>query len=476
MLSILDTRPAHHCQGFSRREFLRIGSLAMSGLALPHVLQQRAQAANGGYLRNKSVVLLFLQGGAPHIEFFDPKMSAPAEIRSITGEISTRTPGVTFGSTFPTLAAMTDRFSIVRSYGSGEGNHTYREVLSGRTAKDRRDRDPNGATVSSVYARVRGTNHPKTGLPTNILVLPEAVNGGLKLGGSFETSALPELTQSGSLGASYTAFNPSGGGNLKSDMELRLSPERLSDRRTLLGQFDRLRYRGDASGAIERATVYEQQAFDIITRGVADAFDLSKEDPRTVERYDTSRRFNVDQLTQWPDMRRASSQLGRQMLLARRLIEAGCGFVTVSDCGWDFHANQNSPKNMAGIYPMGGQVDHAVGTFLEDLRQRGMSDDVLLIVTSEMGRSPRINNSGGREHHSEMTTLLLAGGGLKMGQVVGQSDRQAARAITEPYRPEHLFATVMHTLFDISQLRLDQRLPRDVLKLTETGQPIHELI
>ena len=125
-------------------------------------------------------------------------------------------------------------------------------------------------------------------------------------------------------------------------------------------------------------------------------------------------------------MRRSSNLLGKQMLLARRLCEAGCGFVTVSDCGWDMHANGNSPKNMAGLPPLASQVDHAVAAFLEDVHERGLSDKILLVVTGEMGRTPRRNRDGGRDHYANLTTLALAGGGLKMGQVIGQSDRLAA--------------------------------------------------
>ena len=127
-------------------------------------------------------------------------------------------------------------------------------------------------------------------------------------------------------------------------------------------------------------------------------------------------------------MRRASNLLGKQMLLARRLCEAGGGFVTVSDCGWDMHANGNSPKKMANLPPMASQVDHAVAAFLEDVHERGLSDRILLVVTGEMGRTPRRNRDGGRDHYANLTTLALAGGGLKMGQVIGQSDSKAVAA------------------------------------------------
>ena len=469
MLSIRDKLPAHDCQGFSRREFLRVGTLGAGALSLPGLLRSKAMAGIGAdVLRDKSVVLLFLQGGPPHIEFFDPKISAPSEIHSITGEVQTKLPGITFGATFPKLAAMTDRFTLVRSYGSGQSGHTYGEVVSGN--------NPTKASISSIYARVRGNNHPQSGLPTNVLVLPEAVQDGLKMGGNFETGALPTLTQPGSFGPTYAAFNPSGGGDLKQDMALAVAPDRFGDRRTLLQRLDRLRRSSDTNGSISGLDTYQQQAFEMITRGVAEAFDLSKEDARTVEQYDTSKLFRMEELTRWYDMKRASNLLGRQMLLARRLCEAGCGFVTVSDCGWDYHANGNSPKQMAGIYPMGGQVDHAVATFLEDVHARGLSEKILLIVTGEMGRTPRLNNNGGRDHYGELTPLLIAGGGLKMGQVIGQSDSHATRAVGESYRPPHLLATIMHTLFDVGRLRLEQNVPREIIRFAETSRPIDNLL
>ena len=467
MLTISDPHPAHDCQGFSRRDFLRIGTLGAGGLSLAGLLGTQARADAGSVLSGKSVVLLFLQGGPPHIEFFDPKMTAPREIRSITGEVQTRHPGITFGATFPKLAQRADQLVVVRSYGSGNAGHTYEQVVTGA--------DPSGPAISAVYARVRGTNHPQTGLPTNVLVLPEAVQDGVKFEANFETSALPTLTQAGTLGPTYAAFNPSGGGDLKQDMQLKLPAARLEDRLTLLRQLDGIRRHAELSGSIESFSFYQQQAFDVVVRGVASAFDLSKEDAGTIARYDTSHLFRMEELTRWYDMRRASNLLGRQLLLARRLCEAGCGFVTVSDCGWDYHANGNSPKQMAGIYAMGGQVDHAVSAFIDDVRERGLEDKILLVVTGEMGRTPRLNNNGGRDHYGELTPLLLFGGGLKMGQVIGQSDGQAGRAVTEPYRPQQLIATVMQTLFDVGKLRLVPNIPREIIRLTEIGKPIDHL-
>jgi uncharacterized protein (DUF1501 family) len=469
MLTIFDNRSDRTCQGYSRREFLRVGGLGLlGGLTLPGLLASRAQAAAAGRLvKDKSVVLLFLSGGPSHIEFFDPKMDAPAEVRSINGEVQTRLPSITFGASFPKLAAMTDKIAIVRSYATGRGDHTYLLPASGD--------NPMKATMGALFARVAGVNDPHTGMPNNVLIVPEAIDRGLRLQGNFETGALPTLTAPGDLGASYRAFDPSGSSEIQRNMELRLPADRFHDRRYLLSEFDTLWREVDNRGVLSGADRFQQQAFDVISRGVAQAFDLSREDPRLVARYDTSGYFRNEDVQRYYDMRRASNLLGKQMLLARRLCEAGAGFVTVSDCGWDMHANENSPRNMTALPWMAGQVDHAVATFLEDVHERGLSDKILLVVTGEMGRTPRKNNNGGRDHWGNLTTLLLAGGGLRVGQVIGRSDRTASSPATERFGPAHLMATVMHTLFDIGEVRVQRELGR-VANIISEGTPIPGLL
>jgi hypothetical protein len=485
MLTIRDHRLDRNCQGLARREFLKIGALGFGGLlTLPQLLAAKAKGASqGGVVKDRSVVLLFLQGGPSHIELFDPKMSAPSEIRSMTGEAATKLPGITFGGTFGKMGAIADKLAVVRSYGSRNSGHTYESVTTAGNSLN--------ASMGAIYARVAGANHPRTGMPASILVLPEAVQDGLKLESNFETGALPTLTQPGDLGPTYEAFNPAGGGQLKEDLELKIGAERLGDRRQLLASLDQVKRAVDKNGsphapredmhhaerdAYQGENRFQQQAFDVITRGVAEAFDLSKEDSRTIERYDTTKLFPARETQRWYDMHRSSNLLGRQMLLARRLCEAGCGFVTVSDCGWDMHANENSPKFMAGMYPLGGQVDHAVSAFVEDIHQRGLEDKILLVVTGEMGRTPRLNNNGGRDHYGELTPLVFAGGGLKMGQVIGQSDPHAARPATMPYDPTHLLGTIFHSLFDVGKLRLESSIPREIIRIAENSQPIDGLV
>src|SRR5262245_60136205 len=174
MLALCDPRHDRNCQGLSRRELLRIGGIGFGGLlTLPQLLAVKSRAAAlGQVVKDRSVVLLFLQGGPSHIELFDPKMTAPSEIHSITGEVKTKLPGITFGGTFPKLAAITEKLAVVRSYGSQNANHTYQPVTTAGNLLN--------ASLGSVYARIAGTNHARTGMPANILVLPEAVHDGLR--------------------------------------------------------------------------------------------------------------------------------------------------------------------------------------------------------------------------------------------------------------------------------------------------------
>jgi uncharacterized protein (DUF1501 family) len=455
---------------WNRREFLRIGSLALGGLTLPGLLQAKARGGDAGRLTtDKAVVLLFLQGGPSQTETFDPKMTAPEEVRAIFGEVKTALAGVTFGATFPKLAALAGRLAVVRSFASGNADHqNYVAVAGGNPLK---------VPMGTLYARVAGSNDPRTGMPTNTLVTPEAVGNGVKLQQNFETQSLQKLvTASQGIGASYGFFDPSGGGDLRKDLELKLPRERFDDRRTLLHQLDDFRRQVEETHALDSASAHEQRAYEVIVRGISQAFDLAHEDPGTIAKYDTSSLFRQDEVQKWGDMRRSSNLLGKQMLLARRLVEAGCGFVTVMDAGWDMHSNGNSPKGLAGMKWLGAQVDHAVAAFVEDLKERGLSDKVLLVVTGEMGRTPKINKNGGRDHWGNLTPLLLAGGGLKMGQVIGASDRQAGAPATEKCTPENLLATVMHTLLDVGQVRVAREVPKNVVEVVSGGKPIAQLL
>ncbi len=285
-----------------------------------------ATSSQSGVLRDKAVVFLFMHGGPSQIETFDPKMSAPAEIRSVTGEVQTRLPGVTFGGTFPKLAERADRLAIVRSFSfENIGNHDVRPLV-GKESLD--------ASLGMVYARVAGANRPGTGMPTNVLLFPQSVD---PTAGPNQNS-YGRFDSTGPFGSAYAPLipGPSGsGGSLHVDMRLTLSRERMEDRRQLLAQLDGVRRQLDFEGFDDN----RQQAYETILGGVARAFDLSQEDRRVIDRYDTSRLCNPESVRLGPDGRQKGfypryvdhgKTLGKEMLLARRLVEAGCGFVTVT--------------------------------------------------------------------------------------------------------------------------------------------------
>ena len=450
------------CSGISRRDFVRAGVLSLGGLSLSHLLATAAaaQAARKDYVRDRSIVLLFLGGGASHIETFNPNLGAPEPYASVTGEVKTAIPGLTLGGTFPRLAAHAKRLAVVRSFSHENSNHPKAivHVLTGGT-------DPTGDgkigySMGSVYAKLRGPHHETTGLPNYCLVTTDEVDGQYNM----ERSRIAAGSHAGELGLACAPFDPSGGGQLLKDLTLAVAPDRLGDRQSLLAQLDTAKRSLDARGHMAGLDRFEQQALEMIVRGAGDAFDLSKEDPRTRERYDTSE-FRVGKKNFQP------STIGRQMLMARRLVEAGCGFVTVQNSGWDMHADGNNPGIGPGMHMLGPPLDRAVGAFLDDLESRALLDRTLLIITGDFGRTPTVNARGGRDHYPRLGTLAFFGGGLCSGQIIGQSTAKNDAPASEPIGPAHLLSTVLHALFDIGQMRLDTSLPRDLAKLAEP-QPI----
>ncbi len=460
MLDLLNDRRANTCDGRSRREFLRIGSLGIGGLSLPWLLRARAEAAAAGLpVRHKSVVMVFCSGGISHIETFDPKPAGPAEFRSMTGDLATSLPGVAFGGTFESLSRLAHRLAIVRSFSHKEANHpkAIEQVFTCANTT--------GASLGTIMSRLRGTSDPVTGMPSHVHLFTDEVDNQY----NNEKGRMLKADGPGTLGAAYTPFYPSGQGQANQNMQLRLPLDRLDDRRELRRSLDRLNHEVDASGSMQGLDKFEQQAFDLILGKSRDAFDLAKEDQRLVARYDT-RRYQTGHKQLRP------SELGRQLLLARRLCESGCGFVTIQNPGWDMHADGNNPGIVKGMEMLGRPLDHAVGVFLEDLQSRGLEDDVLLIITGDFGRTPKINARGGRDHWPSLSTLCFAGGGLKMGQVIGQSASKADVPASEPIGLDHLLATVLHTVFDVGQLRLQVNIPRPIVQILERAEPIRELV
>jgi hypothetical protein len=451
-----------------RRDFLRIGGLGLGGLSLPGLLAARDGARRAGRpLADRSVVFLFLHGGPPQTETFDPKMDAPAGVRSVVGEVPTTLPGVTFGAAFPKLARWAHRLAIVRSFKTGDGNHDLKPLVG---------RDTGGANLGSVCARIRGANHPVTGMPANVALFPRAVDAEAQPA----TQAFGRFDASGSLGAAYAPFVPGEGGAMQEDMQLRLPRSRLDDRRRLLGVLDDLRLRLESGGTLDGVDRFRAQAYDVILGGAARAFDLAGEDPRIVARYDTAPLVRAENIRKrWNNHKNYldnARSLGKLMLLARRLAEAGCGFITVTtNFVWDLHADDNNATIEEGMDYVGLPFDHAVSAFIEDVEARGLSDRILLIACGEMGRTPKVNKQGGRDHWGGLAPLLIYGGGLEMGQVIGRSTKDAGEPASEPVGIPNLIATVLHALFDVGRLRLASGLPPEILRLAESARPIEEL-
>lgn len=434
MFEFFGSRKGTDCDGTTRRDFLKVGALGATGLTLSHLLRARAAAAEAGKpTRNTSVVWLWLGGGPTHIETFDPKMSAPVEFRSTIGAVQTRVPGIELGGLFPKMGEVADRMAYVRSFahqnsGHGGGTHWVMTGYNFPPADNGQGQIKPG--FGSILSRYRGPNNVATGLPTYV-----------RLGGTLGDG--PSW-----LGAAYAPFDT--GGNARNNMNIKVAMDRLGDRRSMLKTFDTMDREMDKSGLLSGLDSFEGQAFDLILSRARETFDINREDPRTRDMYGPG--------------------LGQQLLTARRLCEAGVGFVTMHFGGWDMHGNITQ-----GMKNLGPQVDKAVSAFVEDTTSRGLEQDILLVITGEFGRTPRINGGAGRDHWAPLSTLALAGGGLKMGQVIGESNAKAEVPKTTPITPQDLMATVFHVLGIPQDLQYRDPSGRPT-SMIDGGKPIAELV
>jgi hypothetical protein len=468
MLSIFDQR-----SGYSRREFLRIGTLGLGGLSLPQLLGAHALAAgNKSITTDKSVIFLFLFGGPSQFETFDPKMTAPDGVHSVTGETATSLPGVTFGSSFPQLAKRAKQLAVVRSYVPGReiSNHLISPIVH--------KQETLGASLGSLYSSMAGMTNPANGIPTNAALFPPSVDAKCQP----VRMDFGNLLATGSVGSAFAPFVPGGGSTLQQNMRLKMDRDRLADRRHLLAQLDGIKRQIDRSGTMEGLDSIQSQAFDVILRGAADAFDLAREPSKVIDRYDTAGLVRPESISKkWAESYRAyidhGKSLGKLLLLARRLCERGCGFVMVSTgFVWDMHGVSGVHAGMEeGMRYVGPPLDHAVSAFLDDLEARGLSDKILLVLCGEMGRTPKLSELAGRNHWGNLGPLVLAGGGLQMGQVIGRSTANAGEPADNPVHRRHLIGTIMHTLFDVGELRLRRNANGEVAKLIAESEPIKAL-
>jgi hypothetical protein len=436
MLNLWFSRSGNTCDGASRRDFIKVGALGLGAFMLPDLLRARAQESSlGKTTKNTSVVWLWLGGGPTQVETFDPKMSAPMEYRSTVGAVKTNLPGVEIGGVFPRMAANADKMAFVRSFAhtnSGHGGGTHYVMTGYDFPPADNGQAPIKPGLGAILSRYRGANNRSTGLPTYV-----------RLGGTLGDG--PAW-----LGPAYAPFDI--GGNARNNMNLKVAATSLDDRKSLLRSFDNINREVDRSGLMSGLDEFEGQAFDLIMSKAKDVFDVSREDPRTRDRYADG------------------STLGQQLLTARRLCEAGAGFVTLHFGGWDMHG-----QVAEGMKNLGPKVDNAVAAFLEDCAERGLDKDVLLVISGEFGRTPRINGGAGRDHWAPLSTLALAGGGLKMGQVVGESTAKVEVPKTTPIGPQDLMATVFHVLGIPQDLQYRDPTGRPT-PMVNGGKPIAELI
>jgi uncharacterized protein (DUF1501 family) len=439
MLDILGT-PFRTCDGLSRRCVLRVGVLGMAGLTLADLLRIRAGAA--GQERNvaeTAVIQVFLEGGPSHIDTFDPKPDAPAEFRGEFRPIAGSVAGMEVCELLPRMARVMDKVALLRSVhhssaDHGVGTHWIMTGFPGELSH----RDNVRPSVGAIVARLRGANAP--GVPPYV-ALPAA----------------PAFGQGAYLGPGGNPFSPDG--DIEGDARVRslepppsLTLDRLDDRRGLLARLDRIERRRDASGVMAGMDRFTAEAYAMVTGPRARAaFDLAREKPGVRDRY-------------------GRTQVGQACLLARRLVEAGVTFVTVVEGSWDHHG-----QLFAGCRRQLPPLDAALASLVEDLHERGLHKRVLVVVWGEFGRTPRVNGRGGRDHWPGCMSVLLAGGGLRMGQAIGATDRRAEAPIDRALRPEDVLRTVYQVLAidPYHEFRNDAGRPLAVLN---QGQPITELL
>ena len=412
MLRILG-RKLSTCSGIDRRSVLQVGALGLGGLTLPQILAHRAaRAASGDSVRKTSVIFVELAGGPTQFETYDPKPTAPSDYRGPLGVVATASPGVYFSELMAEQARVFDKLAVVRSIHHDSSSHgtSSHYVQTGYYLRNRQNRDNEMPCVGAITSRVRGPNQP--GLPA-FVSLQSRMRYGL----------------SAYLGKAFNPFVVSADPNRSSfrvdnlGLERSLTFDRLAGRRDLLDQLDRTRQVVDTRGVAVAMDKFVGEAFEMVTSGKAQkAFDVGAEPDSVRDRYGRHR-------------------TGQEMLLARRLIEAGVTFVTTRVSSWDDHNGI-----AARMKSKGPAYDQGLAALIEDLHERGMDRDVLVIAMGEFGRTPRVNRNAGRDHWGRLMSVLIAGGGLRMGQVVGSSNSKGETPEDAPYRPAHVLAMVYRHL------------------------------
>lgn len=446
MLSIYSQSSGGFCDGVSRRNFLKIGGLAMGGMSLNDVL--RAEAAQKTGKSHKATIMIFLPGGPSHQDIFDLKPDAPAEIRGEFKPISTNVPGIQICEHLPRLAKIMDKCTIIRSMADCDPGHDAFQCLTGRSAK----RQPPGGwpSMGSIVSKLQGSVNPAmpafVGLAPKMGHMPWARTG-----------------EPGYLGVAHAPFQSNRGGGTE-DMSLNgITLDRLGDRKTLLASFDNLRRDLDATGLMGGVDVFNEQALNVLTSPkLLHALDLGREDPRVVERYGKGENRNRDD---------GGPRLTSHFLMARRLVEAGARVVTLAFTRWDYHSN-----NFGQLREDLPLLDAGLSALITDLHERGLDKDVSVVVWGEFGRTPIVNKQGGRDHWPRVSCALLACGGMRHGQVIGATDKHAGEAVDRPVAFGEVFATLYKQMgIDVTKATLTDLTGRPQY-LVDGNLPMPELV
>ena len=401
-------RPHRLCDGLSRRDFLSVGALTVGGLTLADVL--RARADSPAKSSAKSVIMVYLPGGPSHLDMYDLKPDAPAEIRGEFKPIDTNVSGVRVCELLPQHAKIADKFAVVNGlqcFDTHSAELLMRGYLGGPVARP---------VFGSVVSKVRGGTSGD-GMPHYVALGGE--NGSDPGDPSY-------------LGTAHRPFKSGGGESLR--LVQGVSPERFADRKKLLATFDQLNRDIDAGGEMAGKDVFTARALEMIASPkVREAFDISKEPKEVREKYGK----------------------GTRLLQALRLAQAGVSVVTASVAGtvlpvgdWDTHGKNDGRKfGQFEDYRQRLPVfDTLVHTFLTDLYDRGLDKDVAVVIWGEFGRTPKINKDGGRDHWAPAGHAMFAGGGFKVGQVIGETDSHGGESKGPPCTPANVLATLYRFL------------------------------
>lgn len=454
MLTIFDPaeRNVQQCDGVSRRNFLKIGALGAAGITLPQLLS--LQAANGTRQSKKSVIMVYLVGGPPHQDLFDLKPDAPREIAGPHRPISTNVNGIQICELLPMMAKRMDKFAIIRSLCDAQAGHDAIQCYTGRTHQGS---VPTGGwpQFGSVVANLQGASVRET--PPFISMCYTCTHGPYNEPGP------------GFLGATQSGFRPLS--ETRKDMVLHgVTTDRLADRKSLLSSLDGFRRETDRSGSMDGLDKFTKQAFGVLTSSrLAEALDLSKEDPKIVQRYGTGDPKKMIDGNGAP-------RVPQSFLAARRLIEAGARVVTVNYSKWDWHGGSYNTifNREREDFPV---FDQAITALIDDLHERGLDKDTMVLVWGEFGRTPKISAKVGRDHWPGVACALLAGGGMKAGQVIGATDRIASEPVDRPVKFQEVFATLyQHLGIDIRTATLNDLSGRPQYLVEPGIQPLHELI